>query len=377
MFNNILFDLNQLLVLNKHNDKNNNLVTINIYGGLGNQLFQVATLISYGLKNKIPFFFQDQEIINGWRKKKYFNTIFYGLKSCNLLITSSPNRCNILNDINNEIIYDEDTEFKYKQIPIPSELIKKKSDDYSLTSNTNPNLNLIKLNGYFQSYKYFLNYNTEIMNLLHIGKQRKIIKEKLLKVLPELNNEINNNTLHNTVSVHFRIGDYIKYNDVFKIMPSDYYEDALLQLLKDMNNNAVKWNNEKWIVLFFCEENDINECLNKINHLKNNTKIKNNFSFIRAPNININNVNNEDWEELLMMSLCQHHIIANSTFSWWGAYIRYYYTKDKILYNNSSIETRVYYPSRWFGKQLENNEENYLYNLFPKEWTKININHYY
>ena len=61
-----------------------------------------------------------------------------------------------------------------------------------------------------------------------------------------------------------------------------------------------------------------------------------------------------DYEQLLLMSLCSHNIIANSTFSWWGAYF------------NKNSNKIVCYPSIWVG--ITDNTSD----LFPKAWTKIN-----
>ena len=55
------------------------------------------------------------------------------------------------------------------------------------------------------------------------------------------------------------------------------------------------------------------------------------------------------------MSLCEHNIIANSTFSWWGAYF------------NTNVNKIVCYPSLWFGKNCNNNVKD----LFPEKWIKI------
>ena len=65
--------------------------------------------------------------------------------------------------------------------------------------------------------------------------------------------------------------------------------------------------------------------------------------------------NIQDYEQMLLMSLCEHNIIANSSFSWWGAY-----------FNNKS-EKIVCYPSVWNGST------NKTHDLFPTNWNKIII----
>jgi hypothetical protein len=64
-----------------------------------------------------------------------------------------------------------------------------------------------------------------------------------------------------------------------------------------------------------------------------------------------------DWEQLLLMSLCEHNIIANSTFSWWSGYF------------NTNQNKIICYPSQWFGPNIVHCTSD----LFPKNWFKIII----
>ncbi len=62
-----------------------------------------------------------------------------------------------------------------------------------------------------------------------------------------------------------------------------------------------------------------------------------------------------DWQQMLLMSVCDHNIIPNSTFSWWGAYF------------NANPSKIICYPSIWFGPGVSHDTRD----LCPKSWTKI------
>jgi hypothetical protein len=142
-----------------------------------------------------------------------------------------------------------------------------------------------------------------------------------------------------SISMHFRLGDYKKHPNVYYILDSNYYKHAISHILdKQTNKNA--------IIYYFCEDADLSDVENTIQILKNDFPL---LSFVRADPLL------EDWEQMLLMSLCSHNIIANSTFSWWGAYL------------NNNTNKIVCYPEKWFKPEAKLN----TCNLFPNDWISI------
>ena len=101
-------------------------------------------------------------------------------------------------------------------------------------------------------------------------------------------------------------------------------------------------------VLVFCEQNDLPEITPIIDQLKH---VYPTLTF-QLIDFTLN-----DWQQLLVMSLCQHNIIANSSYSWWGAYF------------NTNMNKIVCYPAQWFGRKLQ--AKNDIKDLCPSEWTRI------
>ena len=282
------------------------MLTCNLMGGLGNQLFQIFTTIAYSMRSKQKFIFLDQESLGGGGstlRYTFWNSLLSNLKP--FLIKSLPQNFPIIREQG----------FQYKDLPIE----QLQNQDFMLY-------------GYFQSYKYFEYYYTTIHRLLGISKKKEAIFSKYM-----LSDE--RAYLSNTISIHFRLGDYKKVSDYHPIMSKDYYLRALQFICNQ--NNTINYN-----VLYFCEEEDIDSVTITINFLKDNFP---NMIFKRCENTF------EDWEQMLLMSCCTHNIIANSSFSWWGAYFNS--NKDKI----------VCYPSVWFGQKANHN----TVNLFPPDWVRI------
>lgn len=275
------------------------MIIIEIKGGLGNQLFQlfaaIATSIQYDVKFKII------HRKNTWRKTTYFNNMLKFLKP------------HLITRIHEQINLHDSQQFHYNEIKLPQS-----SKNYILK-------------GLYQSYKYFEKHYFEILNMTGLRSLQIDIKNEFIG-LGFLQNP--------TISLHFRLGDYKKLKHNHPIVPIKYYADAIGHIIKKTKNN-------NWDVLYFCEKEDNGIVSSKIKDLK---KFYPDLTFIKV------NDSIVDWKQLLLMSCCNHNIIGNSTFSWWGAYLNE--NKDKI----------VCYPSRWFGPKLKHLDTK---DMFPPNWELV------
>jgi hypothetical protein len=274
-------------------------------GGLGNQIFQIFATIAYSIKSKNKFQFLAQETLGGGSctlRYTFWNTFFSSLNP--FLITKLP-PVNVIREKG----------FTFQELPVESMV------------GTN-----VLIHGYFQSEKYFKEQYEMICRLIGLEKSKQTVLDAL---------NFKKDDLNNTISMHFRLGDYKKLADFHPIAPQKYYENALNHFKRKFPDNTFK-------ILYFCEDEDANEVQLTINNLENKFP---DYKFERANNIL------SDWQQMLYMSLCSHNIIANSSFSWWGAYF------------NTNIDKVVCYPSVWFG-QISNIDTK---DLCPLEWIKLNV----
>ena len=167
--------------------------------------------------------------------------------------------------------------------------------------------NLFLIGG-FQSFKYFEKYSKDIRSLF--SPTSDLVVD--LKVKYDTNNK---------VSIHIRRGDYTNLPNHHHNLSMSYYLNAI---------NYFK--GFKFLVF----SDDIDWCKDNF--------IGDNFIFVEDTN---------DIEDLYLMSMCEHNIIANSTFSWWGAWL------------NSNSNKKVVYPNTWFGPVYKHFRTN---DLFPEDW---------
>jgi hypothetical protein len=208
------------------------------------------------------------------------------------------------------------------------DVVREKSFSYEKLPDKTTMVQNIILDGYFQSPYYFEDYYEKIYHLLRINDLKKKVTQKY------------NYNYKDFISLHFRLGDFKNLQNIHPIMPVEYYKNSIQLLLKKIKPKQVIK------ILYFCEQQD-NEDVNKTIALLSSQFT--NCAFIKV------NDQIADWEQLLMMSSCGHNIIANSTFSWWGAYL------------NSNPDKIVCYPETWFGPKAQHD----TLDLFPEDWIKV------
>ena len=212
---------------------------------------------------------------------------------------------NYLNNIFRNIIFDDSK--------IPTKRINELTWDYYETNYlyTEPT----ELYGYFQSSKNFLNFKKQIQELFLPTEE---FKEKIKLLYPKIFDK-------NSVSIHVRRGDYLSISEILPVLDKSYFDNCVNQL--DYSNIFIFSNDKEWV--------------------KNNLNY-NNSTVVEGL---------EDYEEMWAISLCNHNIMSNSSFSWWGSYL------------NTNEDKKITVPSMWFGP---NGEKNYQ-DIYEDGWIKINV----
>lgn len=167
--------------------------------------------------------------------------------------------------------------------------------------------------GFFQSYKYFEKVKNDLIHDFTF-KDKIQSKSKLIY-----------NNLDNPISIHVRRGDYL-VNPNHNVLDLDYYKESI-DRLGSKNNYVLFSDDNQW-----CKQQSIFN--------SDNIKFAEDLT------------NGSEELDLCLMSLCNKHIIANSTFSWWGAYL--------------SKQEAIIAPDKWFkGSNFSNNNTS---DLYPKNW---------
>jgi hypothetical protein len=299
------------------------MISIRVQGGLGNQLFMIFATIAYGMKHNVQTVFEYYYQIAA--RHTYWETLLDGFK---MFTTANPANRLTNDDISKFKVYMEPG-FLYNPLP-----------DFG-----NNNTYII---GYLQSFRYFESCKTQLYSIMRLNEKKQEVFEKYSKYLTsvtetetekEKETETDCKTL---ISIHFRMGDYKEKRYYHPIMNYEYFESSLDYIM----NNRLEKNDVR--ILYFCEKED-NEYVDSKIALMN----------IKYPNLECMKVDDtiEDYDQLLIMSLCNHNIMSNSSYSWWGSYFNEY--ESKI----------VCYPSKWFGEYYEHTHDHK--DMMPESWVKI------
>jgi hypothetical protein len=185
--------------------------------------------------------------------------------------------------------------------------------DENIFYNCPDNVDLV---GYFQCEKYFENIEDEILKDFSF-------KENILNVSDEIFCELFGD--QQVISIHIRRGDYTT-NPNHPLQSLDYYEKSLTYFDQDLP-----------VIIF---SDDPNWCYNQ--------KLFESDRFFISEG-------GDTKVDLCLMTLCSYHIIANSSYSWWGSYL----AKSK----------KTIAPSNWFGDELKKNKD--TKQLYRKDWIVI------
>jgi hypothetical protein len=171
----------------------------------------------------------------------------------------------------------------------------------------------VTLCGYFQTEKYFKHIQNEI-------REDFTFKNEILKPCKEMISQV-----YDPISLHIRRGDFLINSDNHHNLGLDYYESALKNF--DFDRTVIVFSDDtEW-----CKQQEL-------------------FSSDRF----LVSESNNSYVDMCLMTLCREHIIANSTFSWWGAWL--------------SNPKKVIAPKTWFGP---NNAHLITKDIIPEDWTVI------
>ena len=173
----------------------------------------------------------------------------------------------------------------------------------------------VDLFGYFQTEKYFCDISGDV-------KKDFTFKENILSIAKDYKDQIEGDEV---ISLHVRRGDYVN-QPWHGCCPLVYYQEALSMLNNDIPV-VIFTDDPKWA-------------------LSQNIFDSDRF-YVSEKNSNL--------FDMCLMTMCNYHIIANSSFSWWGAWL--------------SDSKKVISPKRWFGSPLS--EQNNTKDLIPDRWIKL------
>ena len=288
------------------------MIVVVVYGGLGNQLFQYAAGRALALKKGCELKLD----ISAFENYSPHNGFELGLFNIDAQIANPDEISSLVG-----------TQFRLSRLILRKLRLGKKTHIIERSFEFDQNFFNIKppvlLEGYWQSYKYFNGYDTQIRSEL-MFRNPPIAKN--LETAELIAKE-------NSVSIHIRRGDYVTNqiaNKVHGALGISYYKNAIQRIYDEVDSPH-----------FFVFSDDLAWA-------RNNLGLSVSVTFVA------HNTGKSSFEDMRLMSLCKYNIIANSTFSWWGAWL------------NKNSGKIVIYPRNWFNDSGINTQD-----LTPETWVAI------
>lgn len=286
------------------------MIIVKIIGGLGNQMFQYAyakSLQERGNNVKIDLSaFETYILHGGYQLDKYNIDLECTINEENNIYYQNS----LLNKVLKKLKFYKDKTIQEQSLLYDKSLLNVKDDNY--------------INGYFQSEKYFKNIRDSLIEQFTIKQGVSDYTNKIKAAILDSKN---------SCSIHIRRGDFIN-----SINLNVHGACDLKYYIKAVNIVESKFKSIKYFIF----SDDITWC-------KENLKLD-----------NVVYVDSEEkrlpHEDIYLMSLCNHNIIANSSFSWWGAWL------------NKCKEKIVIAPDKWFEDEELLSQS---YDIVPNSWIKL------
>ena len=296
------------------------MIYLNLDGGLGNQMFQYAFARSLTLKYKTELFFIEKLLnkkIKNNQISRSFELDVFNIKKSKVKLTNLKKTIFFFYNLFNILL----VKFGFKNLQTSNYFVER---NFSY----NKGINKIKkdcfLSGYWQSPLYFQSVESIIRKDFIFPQIKESTNIEILKKIKKTN----------SVSIHVRRGDFLNTKDhgIHGVCSLRYYENAISYILS---------NTEKPVFFIFSDDQE---------WVKQNFNLVSNYYFVEG------NTGKKSYLDMHLMSECKHNIIANSSFSWWGAWL------------NSNNEKIIIAPDKWFSNKTFNIQTN---DLIPKNWIRI------
>ena len=292
------------------------MITMRIKGGLGNQLFQYAAGYSFARrldqKLQLDISFFPLQTLRGYKLDKLMidESVTISKTSTGITILKEKYLNKVLRLL------------KIAKIPAGSKTkFLLETGSYVMDFFFKENPENAYLDGYFQSERYFRDYRADLLRQFTPSYEP---EQEYLDALQQIR-------FCNSVAVHVRRGDFLHAqsdpNPRHYLLGETYYHNALKYITEQVESPEFFW---------FSDD---------IEWVKHNFGEAGNFHFISLK------TKHGDIDEMMLMKNCHHIIAANSTFSWWGAWLNEYDTAIKTV------------PAQRYG-----NEE-----MIPETWKRITV----